>query len=144
MPSDDIRARIAEYEAKAEAKAEAERLHMAEAARRARPAAAPSVDNAPDDPWERLFSTPWLDAESLAQTDSDFSFNSWLAEGVRGLRGSLRGAGLNDEFWGHIRGAERELLLAARVLIDNRLALVEARNKAVPTENHLQEIDIEF
>lgn len=143
MPSDDIRARIAEYEAKAEAKAEAERLRRAETVRHASPAAAP-VDSDPDDPWERLFSTPWLDAASLAQADNDFSFNGWLAEGVRGLRASLRGAGLNDEFWGHIRGAERELLLAARVLIDNRLALVEARNKTAHAENHLQEIDIEF
>ncbi len=135
MTSDDIRARIAQLEAEAEQRAQAD------AARRARPAgqAAPD-DNA--DPWQRLFDTPWLDPASLE--GDDFSLNGWLAEGLRGLRSFVRGAGLNDEFWLHMRGAERELLLAARALIDARLELVEARGRKAEQASRLQEIDIDF
>lgn len=129
MTSEDIRARIAQLEAEAEQRAQAE------AGRRSQPA-----DDA--DPWQRLFDTPWLDPASLES--DDFSLNGWLAEGVRGLKAYLRGAGLNDEFWTHIRGAERELLLAARALIDARLELVEARSRKAEQPSRLQEIEIDF
>lgn len=131
MTSDDIRARIAQLEAEAEQRAQAE------AGRRSQ---APAGDDA--DPWQRLFDTPWLDPASLES--DDFSLNGWLAEGLRGLRGFVRGAGLNDEFWLHMRGAERELLLAARALIDARLELVEARGRKAEPASRLQEIDIDF
>ena len=67
-----------------------------------------------------------------------------MAEGLRGLRGFVRGAGLNDEFWLHLRGAERELLLAARALIDARLELVKARGRKAEQASRLQEIEIDF
>lgn len=129
MTSDDIRARIAQLEAEGEQRAQAE------ASRRSQPA-----DDA--DPWQRLFDTPWLDPASLE--GDDFSLNGWLAEGLRGLKTYLRGAGLNDEFWLHLRGAERELLLAARALIDARLELVEARGRKAEQATRLQEIEIDF
>ena len=129
MTSEDIRARIAALEAEAEQRAQAE------AGRRSQPA-----DDA--DPWQRLFDTPWLDPAALE--GDDFSLNGWLAEGLRGLRGFVRGAGLNDEFWLHLRGAERELLLAVRALIDARLELVEARGRKAEPASRLQEIEIDF
>lgn len=129
MTSEDIRARIAQLEAEAEQRAQAE------ASRRSQQA-----DDA--DPWQRLFDTPWLDPASLES--DDFSLNGWLAEGVRGLKTYLRGAGFNDEFWTHMRGAERELLLAARALIDARLELVEARSRKAEQPSRLQEIEIDF
>ena len=135
MTSEDIRARIAQLEAEAEQRAQAE------AARRGQPAGQSSpADDA--DPWQRLFDTPWLDPASLE--GDDFSLNGWLAEGLRGLRTALRGAGFNDEFWLHMRGAERESLLAARALIDARLELVEARGRKAEQGSRLQEIEIDF
>jgi hypothetical protein len=135
MTSEDIRARIAQLEAEAEQRAQAE------AGRRSRPGGqAPADDDA--DPWQRLFDTPWIDPAGLES--GDFSLNGWLAEGLRGLRAFVRGAGLNDEFWLHLRGAERELLLAARAVIDARLELVEARGRKAEPGSRLQEIDIEF
>jgi hypothetical protein len=121
MTSEEIRARIAQLEAEAEQRSQAS-------------------DDA--DPWQRLFDTPWLDPAGLE--GDDFSLNGWLVEGLRGLKGYLRGAGLNDEFWLHLRGAERELLLAARALIDARLELVEARSRKAKQASRLQEIDIDF
>jgi hypothetical protein len=129
MSSEEIRARIAQLEA------EAEQHAQAEASRRSQPA-----DDA--DPWQRLFDTPWIDPATL--DSDDFSLNDWLAEGLRGLRAVLRSAGLNDEFWLHMRGAERELLLAARALIDARLELVEARGRQAAQDSRLQEIEIDF
>ena len=129
MTSEEIRARIAQLEAEAEQRAQAD------ASRRSQP-----TDDA--DPWQRLFDTPWIDPAGLE--GDDFSLNGWLAEGLRGLRAFVRGAGLNDEFWLHLRGAERELLLAARALIDARLELVEARSRKAEQASRLQEIDIDF
>jgi hypothetical protein len=129
MTSEDIRARIAALEAEAEQRAQAE------ASRRSQPA-----DDG--DPWQRLFDTPWIDPAALES--DDFSLNGWLAEGLRGLRAFVRVAGFNDEFWLHMRGAERELLLAARALIDARLELVEARSRKAEQGSRLQEIEIDF
>ena len=135
MTSEEIRARIAQLEA------EAEQHAQAETGPRNRPAGqAAAGDDA--DPWQRLFDTPWIDPASLES--DDFSLNGWLAEGLRGLKVYLRGAGLNDEFWLHMRGAERELLLAARALIDARLELVEARGRKAEQSSRLQEIEIDF
>ncbi len=129
MTSEEIRARIAQLEAEAEQRA------RAEAGRRSQ-----QSDEA--DPWQRLFDTPWIDPATL--DGDDFSLNGWLAEGLRGLKTYLRDAGLNDEFWTHMRGAERELLLAARALIDARLELVEARGRKAEQPSRLQEIEIDF
>jgi len=123
MNSEDIRARIAELEAEAERQANSNgRSH--------------NEDDLNDLSWESLFGAfegPGAD---------DFALNDWLAEGVRGLRAGLRGMGVNDEFWGHIHAAEREVLLAARVLIDTRLERLERSSRE--TTDRLQNIDIEF
>jgi hypothetical protein len=133
MNSEDIRARIAELEA------ETERRTQADAARRRSSAsAAPGTD---DDPWERLFDAALLGSNGL--DGDEFSLNGWLTDGLRGLRSTLRGAGLNDEFWSHLRGAERELLLACRVLIDTRLERLDPKPESDQTAR-LQRIDIEF
>ena len=47
--------------------------------------------------------------------------------GLRTLRGYARAAGLDEEFWHHMRAAEREFLLAWRTLIDARLRRLEQR-----------------
>ena len=52
--------------------------------------------------------------------------------------------GVNDEFWGHLHAAEREVLLAARVLIDTRLERLERSSRDAENTDRLQDIDIEF
>ncbi len=134
MTSDEIRARIAALEAEAELNAQAE------AGQRHRSSTARPADD--PDPWQRLFDATWIDPATL--DDDDISFNGWLSEGLRGLKAYLRSAGLSDEFWLHMRGAERELLLAARALIDARLELVDARGRKAEQASRLQEIEIDF
>jgi hypothetical protein len=135
MTSEEIRARIAEYEA------EAERRVQADAALRRSGASAAA--GAEDDPWDRLFDAALLGGGS---SDGDeFSLTSWLAEGMRGLRAFVRSAGLDDEFWEHMHAAEREFLLAWRALIDARLRRWEERERANPPNvQRRQSIDVEF
>ena len=73
-----------------------------------------------------------------------FSLSNWLADGLLGLRGALQGLGVNDEFRGHLRAAERELLLACRVLIDTRLERLDPETDGAETSSRLQNIDIDF
>ena len=137
MNSEEIRARIAELEAEAEQRAQSE------APRRGRPSA--SSDDRPSlngDPWDFLFDAALRGSENLGP--DGFSLNNWLAEGLVGLRGALRGLGVNDEFRGHLRAAERELLLACRVLIDTRLERLDPEAAGAETPSRLQNIDIDF
>lgn len=123
MNSQDIRARIAEMEAEAVQQAKASSNYE---------------DDRDEMSWESLFG-------AFGDTGADdFALNDWLAEGLRGLRASLRSMGVNDEFWGHIRAAEREVLLAARVLIDTRLERLERSSRGNEATDRLQNIDIEF
>lgn len=125
MNSEDIRARIAALEAEAERQANSNGRNHNE-------------DDLDDLSWESLFG-------AFGDSDQDdFALNDWLAEGVRGLRAGLRGMGVNDEFWGHIHAAEREVLLAARVLIDTRLERLERSSRGSEPTQRLQDIDIEF
>lgn len=133
MNSEEIRARIAEIEA------EAERRAQAEAARR-HPGAAPTP-GAEDDSWESLFDAA-LRGSGL--DNNDFSFGGWLAEGLRGLRAFVRSQGLDDEFWGHLHAAEREFLFACRALIDARLRRAEERAQMGATTGRVQDIEIDF
>lgn len=126
MNSQDIRDRIAQMEAEAEQQANSRGASFS--------------DDATDDDlsWESLFG-------GFGESGEDgFAVNDWLAEGLRGLRAGLRGMGVNDEFWGHMRGAERELLLAARVLIDTRLERLERNARGSESTDRLQNIDIDF
>lgn len=135
MTSEEIRARIAELEAEAERRAQAD-----PARRRAGASAASGVE---DDPWDRLFDAALLGGDSI--DDDEFSLSGWLAEGLRGLRAFLRSQGLDDEFWGHMHAAEREFLLAWRALIDARLRRWEEREQSNPPDvQRRQSIDVEF
>ena len=137
MNSEEIRARIAELEA------EAEQRTQSEPPRRGRSSA--SSDDGPDsdgDPWDFLFDAALRAGDGLSP--DGFSLNSWLADGLLGLRGALRGLGVNDEFRGHLRAAERELLLACRVLIDTRLERLDPETDGAETPSRLQNIDIDF
>lgn len=125
MNSQDIRTRIAELEAEAARQAASNGRNRSE-------------EDADDLSWESLFG-----AFGDSGAD-DFALNDWLAEGLRGLRAGLRGVGVNDEFWSHMRAAEREVLLAARVLIDTRLERLERSKGGSDTTDRLQNIDIDF
>jgi hypothetical protein len=130
MNSEEIRARISGLEA--------------EASQRARSTGRPPAD---DDvaatPWQDLFDASWPGQDGPDYGD-EFSLNNWLADGFRGLRALARHAGLNDEFWRHVRGAERELLLAVRALVDARLEMVEDRDENRAANERVQEIEIDF
>ncbi|MEZ4768831.1 MAG: hypothetical protein R2844_10460 [Caldilineales bacterium] len=126
MNSQDIRERIAALEAERESPA--------------RPTGDTREDLDPEDlSWESLFGVFGASA-----SEDDFSLNDWLAEGLHGLRSTLRGAGVDDEFWRHLRAAERELLLAVRHLLDVRLEALERANRPADDSSRLQEIDIDF
>lgn len=96
-----------------------------------------------EDPWEFLFDAVWPEPDLT--DDAEFSPRRWLAEGRRGLHRYLCGLGLDDEFWGHLRAAERELLLAWRALIEARLRRLEkTADSDAPAPSRRQEIEVEF
>lgn len=125
MDSPDIRTRIAEMEA----------ANPSGAAGRGQ-----SEDEADGDAlsWESLFAG-FGDAAG-----DEFSLAGWLAEGLQGVRGALRGAGLDEEFWGHMRAAEREALLAVRHLLDVRLEALARASQPAAESSRLQEIEVDF
>ena len=137
MNSEEIRARIAELEA------EAEQRSQTEPPRRGRTGASAASGSSSDgDPWDFLFDAALRSSDGLGP--DGFSLSSWLADGLLGLRGALRGLGVNDEFRGHLRASERELLLACRVLIDTRLERLDPEADSAETPSRLQSIDIDF
>lgn len=137
MNSEEIRTRIAELEAEADQRAQSE------IPRRGRSGASTAEDaNLDGDPWDFLFDAALRGSENYGP--DGFSLSSWLADGLFGLRGVLRGLGVNDEFRGHLRAAERELLLACRVLIDTRLERLDPETDGAETPSRLQNIDIDF
>lgn len=138
MTSEDIRARIADWET-----ADAESGASHDRRRSASPTPQDSTAEKEPWPWDFLFDS--LPAGSASAGENAFSLEDWLSEGLRGLRGYLRSQGLDDEFWGHMRAAEREFLLAWRCLIDARLRRWEERQKSNPPDlGRRQAIDIEF
>lgn len=137
MNSEEIRARIAELEDEAEQRAQTE------PPRRSRTGASTANgSNSDGDPWNFLFDAALNAGDNLGP--DGFSLSGWLADGLVGLRGALQGLGVNDEFRGHLRAAERELLLAFRVLIDTRLERLDPEANGAETTSRLQNIDIDF
>jgi hypothetical protein len=135
MSSDDLRARMAEWEARMEKEAAGWRRDDAPSGR--------STAGETEDswPWQFLFDDPFGDPDRLT---ADFDLSEWLAMGLRGLRSSVRGAGMDDEFWGHMRAAEREFLLAWRSLIDARLQRLDDRSTGSAASSRLHDIPIDF
>ncbi len=59
----------------------------------------------------------------------EFAFEDWLAEGIKGFRGCHRKLSphLPKEFCQHTKAARREMLLAARSLLDAALECTEEK-----------------
>lgn len=60
--------------------------------------------------------------------EKEFVFEDWLAEGIKGMRQSIRAGKprfLPEEFCTHIHTARRECLLAMRSLIDVAIECLE-------------------
>ena len=135
MDSRDIRARIAEME---DARASGEQ-----------PADGPQRvghgGSGEDDswPWAFLFEGSLASAEN--SSPEGFAWEQWLSEGLSGFQKLLRGMGPDKEFWLHVRAAERELLLAMRVLIEARLRRFEEQaNEEATRSPGLEHIEVEF
>jgi hypothetical protein len=133
----EIRARIAALEAESEAEEQAARRRNGY----------PEEDGDPRADmlwsWDRMLGARTGSPEREAQ--EGFSLDAWLAEGLRGIRSTLAEAGLDQEFWGHMRAAEREVLLAWRCLIDARLRRWEERAASHPPNlQQRQDIEIDF
>lgn len=72
-------------------------------------------------------------ATKTSQGDTEFVFEDWLAEGIRGMR--AKGSEKRDEivpkeFRVHMRAAKKEFLTALRSLVDAALKKVEAEPEA--------------
>lgn len=135
MDNKDIRARIAELEA-----ALASRSQLSEDFQKASQKASREDDLWP---WERLFDASFAPPED--NMPESFAWEQWLGEGLRGLQKLLRSLGPDEEFWLHMRAAERELLLACRVLVEARLRRLEQQGSEETTESAgLEHIEVEF
>ena len=133
----------AEAEAKARSSAQAEGDRWARAWAGRQETSAEDPDPEDSDAWPLTF----LFQEALPGSDAadDFSLYAWLFEGLRGLRSYARQAGLDEEFWQHMRAAEREFLLAWRSLIDARLRRLERQGQPDDAASQrLQPIEIDF
>ena len=66
----------------------------------------------------------------------EFVFEDWLAEGIRGFRGSYKivSSRLPEEFREHTRTARREMLLAMRSLLDAAIECTEEKPKKKATK----------
>ncbi len=63
----------------------------------------------------------------------EFKFGTWLSEGAKGIRNTLRGSGgglLPSEFHQHMRASRKEFLLAFRSLFD---AAIDRLDKPRPS-----------
>ena len=67
--------------------------------------------------------------------EREFVFEEWLAEGVKGLVSCLRsGKLLPKEFAQHMRAARKEMLLAARSLLEVAIERAEETPKTKATK----------
>ena len=66
----------------------------------------------------------------------EFVFEDWLAEGIRGFRGSYKRVSprLPEEFREHTQAARREMLLAMRSLLDAAIECTEEKPKKKATK----------
>jgi len=60
--------------------------------------------------------------------EKTFIFEDWLADGIKGVRGSLKHKKERrpSAFRGHLRSAAKEVLLAWRSLLDGAIEALEA------------------
>ena len=61
--------------------------------------------------------------------EKEFVFEEWLAEGIKGLKPRIP-----QEFVKHMRAAHREILLAARSILDVAVERIEDRPKKKATK----------
>jgi hypothetical protein len=135
MESKDIRARIVELE-----NAQSSRGQATDDPRRANQSGSGEDDSWP---WAFLFEGSLKSPENSGP--ESFAWDQWLGEGLRGLQRFLRSMGPEEEFWLHMRAAERELLLACRVLIESRLRHLEQQGNEESTRSAgLEQIEVEF
>jgi hypothetical protein len=68
--------------------------------------------------------------------EREFVFEDWLAEGIKGFRGSCRKLSphLPEEFRQHTQTARREMLLAMRSLLDAAIECTEEKPKKKATK----------
>ncbi len=60
----------------------------------------------------------------------EFAFEDWLSEGIKGMRSRYRRKKeKHSAFWEHIRAARKEMLLAARSVIDAAIERLEEQPK---------------
>jgi hypothetical protein len=59
----------------------------------------------------------------------EFAFEDWLAEGIKGFRGCYKKLSphLPEDFRQHTKAARREMLLAARSLLDAAIECTEEK-----------------
>lgn len=139
MSSEEIRARIAALEAESEEEERAREAHLGNGS----PLKGSELWEDLLWSWDRVLRTRPGSPDQDAQ--EGFSLDAWLGEGLRGIRSVLHDAGMDQEFWGHMRAAEREFLLAWRCLIDARLRRWEERAAShPPNPSQRQDIEIEF
>lgn len=67
--------------------------------------------------------------------ETQFSFEDWLVEGMKGMRSRLETTRIMPEaFWEHLRNATRESLLAFRSLIDAAIERTEKKQEKKATK----------
>ena len=73
---------------------------------------------------KRTYSPPYERSRRGGERDDAFNALAWLLEGAAGLIDEIRhnDLGLPEDFWVHAYAARREVMLAARAVLDDALA----------------------
>jgi hypothetical protein len=67
----------------------------------------------------------------MSNSETEFKFSDWLAEGVHGVKSSRRRmlkSFMPKEFGKHVKAARKEMLLAVRSLLDDAIEHTEKDN----------------
>ena len=71
----------------------------------------------------------------MSNSETEFKFSDWLAEGVHGVKSSRRrvmSSFMPKEFGKHVKAARKEMLLAVRSLIDEAIERTEKEKNSHP------------